>query len=958
MVFNAAELTENGDLNIAGSLNTRLPVVTDGLICHYPFDGVVDNNLITQETITDDHPGQTKKWTINQPVWSGQVYTISTWVKRSSVHDGRIFCMFRLVDKDEIMIPGNSGLISGWSSMVNEPLYYYFHNDVKNYTTDYVLWQRDIKIPAGYDEGKIEWIQFAWAGTPYTTETTSIMLSHFGLKGARSYTPSTNSNTTLTYDGIAVEEATTNLIPNPEFLLGSSTPTSWIKEIVSGSPTGSWETGGLSGRSIKITSPTISDRIIWSTSVSDAYASQAYTLSGWVDRSDLANGHIQIQETKTGPSYQVHGASYTGEAQQDKDGCYWFKVSTSFTTASTFTGWSWGVRVDTAPNNGSNRATSFRACNIQLEKKSFATSFISGSRGIGSLAVPNCLGTTGGSINLKFKLTNLATTAYRMIISNQYNSNAFFITTTNSSNAVYGYYPNTSGSHTYLPISYSVEPLKWVTIAWVWDSSSIAVYVDGNKVGESTAGNIDCTRISTTIDKLYICGGNPSYPTPVGIVKDLSFYNRRLSVDEIGQLTNPAFELTPTGDLITSSITSKPNIPSDAIYFPLGHDAKDEYKVISPSSESNTVYEDGAVWVGQSTKNLANTTYISGWTNSGASVRTPNSKDIPPFYQGIPINKLEITSDGEGYIEVGSTVASVSTIYSAFVYAWIDVANNETSASVYLRQYWNSGNGSLGSLYYGSISDVRLMPQKQWIKLSLPNVTTRSDLETLTLRLCIYLHKSGSKIYLTAPQIEQRNFISPFVNGTRNNTNLVYPSDLIDFNAGTIYCWFYPTQGFFTTTVGDGWNRLFGHSTAVNANLIQISKVYSSNTLTFSITNSSSSPMGGGWTYCVSQALTAYSWYFVVARWDITSGKMAIFVNGVKNEKDWNSTYQPTVKGTFAVGYHDTYNSRWSNSYYKDLTIFKRALTDIEITNIYKEKMTVLNGTQIQGSIHTGQVIL
>jgi hypothetical protein len=47
-------LTENGELQLAEGIDTRLPLVTDGLVAHYPFDGttkgIANNNLLDYST--------------------------------------------------------------------------------------------------------------------------------------------------------------------------------------------------------------------------------------------------------------------------------------------------------------------------------------------------------------------------------------------------------------------------------------------------------------------------------------------------------------------------------------------------------------------------------------------------------------------------------------------------------------------------------------------------------------------------------------------------------------------------------------------------------------------------------------------------------------------------------------------------------------------------------------------
>jgi hypothetical protein len=40
-----AELTPQGELKLLGSVDTRLPVITDGLIAHFPFDNTAYDSV-------------------------------------------------------------------------------------------------------------------------------------------------------------------------------------------------------------------------------------------------------------------------------------------------------------------------------------------------------------------------------------------------------------------------------------------------------------------------------------------------------------------------------------------------------------------------------------------------------------------------------------------------------------------------------------------------------------------------------------------------------------------------------------------------------------------------------------------------------------------------------------------------------------------------------------------------
>jgi hypothetical protein len=77
-------------------------------------------------------------------------------------------------------------------------------------------------------------------------------------------------------------------------------------------------------------------------------------------------------------------------------------------------------------------------------------------------------------------------------------------------------------------------------------------------------------------------------------IRDFSFYERALSADEINELINNNFELKTTGDLFIPGIDSKPDIPDNVVWFPLGFDNKDEYKLFNPSYHDNPIYENGS----------------------------------------------------------------------------------------------------------------------------------------------------------------------------------------------------------------------------------------------------------------------------------------------------------------------------------------------------------------------------
>ena len=131
----------------------------------------------------------------------------------------------------------------------------------------------------------------------------------------------------------------------------------------------------------------------------------------------------------------------------------------------------------------------------------------------------------------------------------------------------------------------------------------------------------------------------------------------------------------------------------------------------------------------------------------------------------------------------------------------------------------------------------------------------------------------------------------------------------MDLEEGTMGVWFKPSGRFFEV---NNYGRIFGHSTAVNKNEIQVDKSGSGSNLVCSISNNSGSPQTT-WSACPSANLVKDEWYCVIMRWSLTSGIMSLTVNGVKNQQALTSTYIPTVKGSIGIGYHQQYSNRISN---------------------------------------------
>jgi hypothetical protein len=127
------ELTKDGQLKIAGSINTRLPAITDGLVAHFPFDGtekgignknmldyshwsvgadgsgnsfsvharnIVELSMtphgaiepVLTNTVDETTSAYEGGWTnYDHPIDNTKTYRLSVWIKRENPGDGRTY---------------------------------------------------------------------------------------------------------------------------------------------------------------------------------------------------------------------------------------------------------------------------------------------------------------------------------------------------------------------------------------------------------------------------------------------------------------------------------------------------------------------------------------------------------------------------------------------------------------------------------------------------------------------------------------------------------------------------------------------------------------------------------------------------------------------------------------------------------------------------------------------------
>jgi len=508
---------KDGDLMITGEINERLPAITNSLITHYPFDNSVNqDNLIddTQEK-TGIHPSSKVQWKLSQKVYAGQVYTVSGYFKRDSIHDGTIYCMFDLRRKDGT-IATETNAISGWTSNEkdNEPLHYYFHDEIKYAVDDYVYWERDIIIPNDFNEGEFKWICFSWENG-----ATSMIRPCLALKGHNVYTPILNQCTTLTQDGVSVECATENIIATSGTNLdveysGKDYPfmiTDVTTKVLEKTPTGG----------------------IWTVS--------------FEGKKGIGDGFPSLVVSFSDGSWEVH---------LDTTSSDWTRSSLTFDMPDPT-----GKQVHVAVYHMANGSSGISyARKMQLEDKPFATSFVDGIRSDnGVIEIPTNINPKQQSFSINYwismngDLDAGVRNAEKSISLNNFGSiwRPSPVSATRNVKVAWDYVTNTKARSSHTNETLFVEDV-YEMITLTWDKSSVNIYRNGTLWGNAPS-TADCTL--GVIDKIGMYNVQ-------GTVKNFSIYNRALTADEVKTLSIGRMSLDKNGSIITSKLVEDSRIPN------------------------------------------------------------------------------------------------------------------------------------------------------------------------------------------------------------------------------------------------------------------------------------------------------------------------------------------------------------------------------------------------------------
>ena len=436
------------------------------------------------------------------------------------------------------------------------------------------------------------------------------------------------------------------------------------------------------------------------------------------------------------------------------------------------------------------------------------------------------------------------------------------------------------------------------------------------------------------------------------IIKNFSIYNRALLEDEIKQLYNSKFKLKSNGDVSNIIVKEKPIIPADVYYFPLIENAKDQYGIISPVGETNTVYTRDGVWVGTATTNY----YNNGTNNSPAPITnnggivtdvslTPEEMGFL-FTKGAKTWKCIKTGSGNQWHGWLGTYGNWITGNAGYYFTISGYVKTVNKAGVGLEGFepwktdWSAKVGTQVSSIGNAVEDNKWNFYSRTCRLTEAYTGAIGD----DVTAWGYSTQSGI-LYFHANMWEKKPFPSPFCNGSRGETYLTYnfnSSIGLDWNGDwSIVYWKKPIG-----TRDDTFNHYNIESLGCNNNSVgggyaYWGKLINSNSIIVYPVNQ-------------SQSFTNYfnKWHMISFVKNGTTGTWKFWgIDGTIITKTYTygtiaSNYYVTQYGyDFKLGGWD--NGNPCNSYYKDLIVAKRALTDTELQTLYNIQMRLYNNNRI-----------
>lgn len=292
-------------------------------------------------------------------------------------------------------------------------------------------------------------------------------------------------------------------------------------------------------------------------------------------------------------------------------------------------------------------------------------------------------------------------------------------------------------------------------------------------------------------------------------------------------------------------------------------------------------------------------TDTTGFNPSNSAVLT---RDTTKYRHGLA--SLKVVTDGAavaGFYISFSATSGVTYTFSVYIY----------NTDVVTGAFQLTGTGACTR-----VDTYPVAPIGSWTRCAITVTATSSG------TIGFYVRTSfAATFYADQLQLEVGVHETSWTLGgaTRGIETCSIPNSntILDFAKGTISLWFKPSAGFWN----GAYNRLIGHSTAMNTNELQLFRNNTGSTICAATSNSSGTPSNNSWT--TVQSTTSFAvdtWYNVVLTWDVVANKLILYINGIKEDEGLCDNY-PSVYGTLAIGYHPDATNRYGNGLFDEIRL-------------------------------------
>lgn len=651
MVNKVARL-QQGNLMIGAQADERRPIVTNGLVAHYPLDGSLNNyqfSPVGLRVLYQSSSNTAGGYTFTQWLSSnGAIVTQSTdlttvTVATAQTYDLIVADFYVWAVSSAIMSQLKTFVDAGVSclAMGNDTTTNTFVSSVN--TTSTIHATHDVWIADSYPTytssvkyagvgssdvyGGISALQNGARALYYRSDHTDLIMGYWyeGLTGAvlyfdqeglaslpefaqnmvlfaasRSNASITNTNTAWDSSGLVISRTSTNVVyDNP------TDPSTWrnrrggyklLENYQLPNAPGDQPPAGVKGYYMD------------NTSSADTWSGNAYSYTN-IYSSTPANGTI---------------ITYSVYCYVSPDcNCDWVRISSEqsatgqslydMTKVGTWQRLTATVTVNTATGNGSTPIylyftksgnTTFATAGMtgyvvfaapQVELLAFPTAFVNGTRGDSTFKIQNGMGTvTTWTLRFDYYHSSLSSFGSNMVFASSYDGsvtgNWFGLSAgTNNISSFNG------------PAS---PPNQWNSAIFTYDGTTTTFYLNGVQSGTFTGKFFFTQSTGGMISFSSMIGWNVNTFLASHKIRNYSVWNRVLTAAEIQKIAKPSFSLKKDGTIATSSVRERPNnITYSSFYFPLTIDGSDVTGKIVPSTDSNTVYTKDGLYLDKGTTN-------------------------------------------------------------------------------------------------------------------------------------------------------------------------------------------------------------------------------------------------------------------------------------------------------------------------------------------------------------------